>query len=143
MFEMDEKFYEELKEKIIPYFDETGSHSFSHTQRVYNLCLHLAENEEVDLDVLKISALMHDIARKKQDECEGKICHAEEGVKIVNEILKNINLNKNYMTSQLLIVLMTVLGIGLAVTPATSGINPGLFKGATWLFRGIVFRLLK
>jgi hypothetical protein len=47
------------------------------------------------------------------------------------------------MTGQLLIVLMSALGIGLAVTPATSAINPGLFKGATWLFRGIVFRLLK
>jgi hypothetical protein len=47
------------------------------------------------------------------------------------------------MTGQILIVLMSALGIGLAVTPATSGINPGLFKGATWLFRGIVFRLLK
>ena len=47
------------------------------------------------------------------------------------------------MTDQLLIVLMSALGIGLAVNPITSGINPGLFKGATWLFRGIVFRLLK
>lgn len=47
------------------------------------------------------------------------------------------------MTNQLLIILMSALGIGLAVTPATSGINPGLFKAAAWLFRGIVFRLLK
>jgi len=47
------------------------------------------------------------------------------------------------MTGQLLIVLMSALGIGLAVNPATSGITPGLFKGATWLFRGIVFRLFK
>lgn len=47
------------------------------------------------------------------------------------------------MTGQLLIVLMSALGIGLAVNSATSGINPGLFKGATWLFRGIVFRLLQ
>ena len=46
------------------------------------------------------------------------------------------------MTSQLLILLMSALGIGLAVTPATSGINPGLFKGAAWLFRGIIFRVL-
>lgn len=47
------------------------------------------------------------------------------------------------MTDRLLIVLMSALGIGLAVTPATSGVNPGLFKGATWLFRGIVFRVFK
>ena len=47
------------------------------------------------------------------------------------------------MEGRLLIVLMSSLGIGLAVNPATSGINPGLFKGATWLFRGIIFRFLK
>ena len=47
------------------------------------------------------------------------------------------------MTGQLLIVLMSALGIGLAVNPATSGINTGLFKATTWLFRGIIFRLLK
>jgi hypothetical protein len=45
------------------------------------------------------------------------------------------------MTSQLLIVLMSALGIGLTVTPAISSINPGLLKGAAWLFRGIVSRL--
>ena len=38
---------------------------------------------------------------------------------------------------------MSALGIGLAVNPVTSRINPNLFKVATWLFRGIVFRLLK
>ena len=47
------------------------------------------------------------------------------------------------MKGQLLIVLMSALGIGLAVNPATSGINPGLFKAATWLFSGILSRLLK
>jgi hypothetical protein len=31
-----------------------------------------------------------------------------------------------YMTKLLLIVLMSALGIGLALTPTTSGMNPGL-----------------
>jgi hypothetical protein len=47
------------------------------------------------------------------------------------------------MTNQLLIILMSALGIGLAITPATSWLNPGLLKGGALLFRGIVFRLLK
>ena len=47
------------------------------------------------------------------------------------------------MKKQLLIVLMSGLGIGLAVTPAINGINPGLFKGATWLFRGIITKIIK
>lgn len=47
------------------------------------------------------------------------------------------------MKKQLLIVLMSGLGIGLAAYPATNGINPGLFKGATWLFRGIITKIIK
>lgn len=47
------------------------------------------------------------------------------------------------MTGQLLIVLMSALGIGLALNPATNSVNPGLLKGGSWLFRGIVFRLFK
>lgn len=33
---------------------------------------------------------------------------------------------------------MSALRILLAVNPTTSVINPGLFKGGTWLFRGII-----
>jgi hypothetical protein len=46
-------------------------------------------------------------------------------------------------TKQLLIVLMSALGIGLTLSPATGGINSGLFKGSAWLFSGIVSRLFK
>jgi len=47
------------------------------------------------------------------------------------------------MTKQLLIVLMSALGISLTLIPSTSGINPGLFKGFTWFLSGILSRLLK
>ena len=47
------------------------------------------------------------------------------------------------MTSQYLLLLMTALKISLAIILSTSGINSGLFKGTAWLFRGIVFRLVK
>ncbi len=54
-----------------------SAHSMDHVVRVYNLSLHLAENENVDLDVLKASALLHDIARVKEDnDHTGKIDHA-------------------------------------------------------------------
>lgn len=43
------------------------------------------------------------------------------------------------MENKLLIVLMSALEIGLVVNPITSEINPGLFKVAAWVFRGIVF----
>ncbi len=47
------------------------------------------------------------------------------------------------MNDRILLLLMTTLGIGLAVNPYTNVINPGLFKGATWLFSGIISKLLK
>jgi uncharacterized protein len=91
MCKMDDKFYEELKKKIQPYFEENGSHAFDHTQRVYNLALRIAKTEDGGLDIVKASALLHDIARKKQDEFEGKICHAEEGAKMAEKILREMN----------------------------------------------------
>ena len=96
---MNEEFYQELKEKIQPYFEKTGSHSFEHTERIYNLAIHIAKSEKVDIDVIKTSALLHDIARKKQDECKEKICHAEEGAKMAKKILKKVNFPKNKIAS--------------------------------------------
>ena len=47
------------------------------------------------------------------------------------------------MINQLMILLMASLGIGLAITPATSGVNPGLMKGAAWLLSGLLSKLFK
>jgi hypothetical protein len=48
-----------------------------------------------------------------------------------------------HIANQLLMVVMSAVGVGLAFNPATNGINTGLFKGYTWLFSGIVSQLLK
>jgi uncharacterized protein len=85
---LNESFFEELKEIIKPYFEIHGSHSFDHTWRVYNNALRISEGEEVDLDIVKASALLHDVARKMQDESEKIGCHAEEGAKLAEKILK-------------------------------------------------------
>ena len=47
------------------------------------------------------------------------------------------------MSDKLLILLMSALGIGLAINPYTNSINPGLFKGTTWLVSGIISRFVK
>lgn len=93
---MDDKFFEDLREKIYSYFEKTGGHSLDHTKRVYNLALKLSEDEEgfVDLDVLMPAVLMHDIARQKQKDSNDKICHAEEGAKIAQEILDELDFPK-------------------------------------------------
>ncbi len=93
------KFYEELKKNIQFYFEEVGGHEFNHTQRVYNLSLQIAKEEKADLDIIKSSALLHDIARKKQDECGDKICHAEEGARMAKEILEKTDFPQDKISS--------------------------------------------
>ncbi len=69
-----------------------SAHNMDHVMRVYNLSLHLAENEDVDLDVLKASALLHDIARAKEDnDPTGKTDHAILGSEMAAPILKELD----------------------------------------------------
>ena len=84
---MDNKFFEELKEKIQAYFEKGGSHSFDHTQRVYNLALKISKGEKADLDVVRAAALLHDISRLKEDNKKVK-CHAEDGSIVAKRILE-------------------------------------------------------
>ncbi len=92
----DEQFYENLKNKILPYFEGIDpGHDFSHTQRVYNLSLQLAQQGEgINLDVVKLSALLHDVARKEEFESKGRICHAEKGSEIAKEILEGLDIEE-------------------------------------------------
>ena len=86
---MDDEFFEKLKKKAESFFEVGGSHDFSHTERVYNLALKISENEDLDLDVVKASALLHDIARKKEDDKRCN-CHAEEGSQMAKELLREL-----------------------------------------------------
>jgi uncharacterized protein len=72
------------------------SHDFSHVMRVYNLALLIAKEEKnVDLEILKIAALLHDIGRKKEDlDKTGKVDHAILSAKMAEKILKNFGYQK-------------------------------------------------
>jgi len=74
--------------------DSKGSHDWEHTQRVYSLCLHLGKKEGADMEILKIAAILHDIGRKYQDKCHGKICHAEKGAGLAKELLSKLGVDK-------------------------------------------------
>lgn len=87
---LNQEFFNELIEKIQPYFIKGGSHAFDHTERVYNLALKLSKNKNVDLDILKTSCLLHDIARLKEDNKECN-CHAEHGAELAEKILKKMD----------------------------------------------------
>jgi len=87
---------EELKQEIQKYFEGTNPcHDFMHTERVKNLALHIGKKENADLEIIEIASLLHDIARKIQDESKGEICHAEQGGIIAREILKSKGLEEN------------------------------------------------
>ena len=88
---------EEIKKIVKKEMEGTDpSHDFLHVMRVYNLCLKIAKCEQnVDLEVLKLAALLHDIARLKEDFDEtGKIRHEMEGAKTAEEILTKFNFSK-------------------------------------------------
>ena len=81
--------FEDISNEVIKYLaDAKGSHDWEHTRRVYALCLYIGEKENADLKILKLSALLHDIARSEQDRSNGEICHAEKGAILAKEILK-------------------------------------------------------
>ncbi len=91
---MDFKF-QKIKE-IVEKELSCSAHDMDHIIRVYNLSLHLAENENIDLDILKASALLHDIARVKEDQDPtGKTDHAILSSEMALPILKELNFPEN------------------------------------------------
>jgi len=93
-----EIFFDDLKEKIKHYFEKAGSHSFGHTERVYNIAIRIANSEEADLSIVKTAALLHDIGRNKEENGEIE-CHAEDGAEIAKEILGGTEFPKDKISS--------------------------------------------
>lgn len=87
---MDEKF-EEIKKMVEEELKECSGHNFDHVMRVLNMAMHLAEGEKVDLEIIKIAALLHDVGGKKEtNDPTGKTDHAVEGAKIARPILEKL-----------------------------------------------------
>ena len=79
--------------KILAYVKQmfegtSATHDWEHTERVHNLCMHIGRIENADMEVLSLAAIMHDIARAKEDRLKGAICHAEEGARMAEDILR-------------------------------------------------------
>ncbi len=88
---MPTDFLPAVKEKARPYFaNARGSHDWSHTERVYRLCMQLAARLDADPQVVGTAALLHDIGRREQDESKGEICHAEAGARLARTILQDL-----------------------------------------------------
>lgn len=68
-----------------------SAHDFDHIIRVYNLAVELAKGEDVDLEVIRVAALLHDIARAKEDDDPtGRIDHAVLSADMARPILKKL-----------------------------------------------------
>ena len=89
---LDSYVFEKMKERSEEFFKHSH-HSKSHVERVYNLAVRIAKEENADLDVVKAAVLLHDIARAMEDE--GKIeDHATEGAKIARKVLEEADFPK-------------------------------------------------
>ncbi|WP_298237111.1 HD domain-containing protein [uncultured Algibacter sp.] len=111
---------EEIIKKTIEFVKETlanaeGGHDWFHIQRVFNNALLIAKNENVDLFVVQLGALLHDIADSKfynGDESIGpKLAreflfkHNVDSLVIehVVNIIENISFNKSLENTKLFI----------------------------------------
>ncbi len=95
---MEKSNWEENIKVIVEKELSCSAHNMDHTERVYNLCLVLAQGESVDMDVLKAAALIHDIARvKEDDDSTGETDHAKMGAKMAEEILEKEGFPKTFI----------------------------------------------
>jgi len=69
-----------------------SAHDMDHVMRVYRICLEIAKYEKnVDFDVLKAAALLHDIARVKEyQDTTGSTDHAVLGAEMAERILRDL-----------------------------------------------------
>lgn len=69
----------------------SGCHDYDHTQRVLANAERLAAMlPEADCRVVRMAALLHDVARPEEMSAKGKVCHAVIGAALVPEILGGI-----------------------------------------------------
>jgi uncharacterized protein len=85
---LEEKYFR-IKE-IVSQELSGSAHNMDHIMRVYNSCLFIAEDEpDINLNILKTAALLHDIARIKEDhDNTGDIDHAILGAEMAEKILR-------------------------------------------------------
>lgn len=72
-----------------------SAHDFDHVMRVYNMALRLAEGTDVDIEVVKAAALLHDIGGEKEvNDPTGQTDHAIEGAKLAEPILFDLGFKR-------------------------------------------------
>jgi len=91
-FTIEEK-YSKLLAPVEKELSGGGAHTLDHIKRVWQTAMQIAfEEKDVDMDILKASVLLHDIARIKEDlDKSGKTDHALLGAEMAVGILKSMH----------------------------------------------------
>ncbi|MEQ8192190.1 MAG: HD domain-containing protein [Candidatus Eremiobacterota bacterium] len=73
---------------------KSSAHDYHHVMRVYHNCMLISNKEQgIDLNVLKLACLLHDIARNEEDVCEDRsIDHAILGSDLSFALLTELGL---------------------------------------------------
>ncbi len=69
------------------------SHGWDHVERVTELAVRLARAEGADAFIVRLAAILHDIARAEEDAAPGTTCHAEAGGREAREFLVGAGLD--------------------------------------------------
>ena len=90
-FEWEDFLWDAVKKEL-----SSASHDFEHVKRVYKLCLEIAKHEKnVNFRILKAAAILHDIARVREDkDISGKTDHAKLGAEMAEKLLKHAGFSK-------------------------------------------------
>lgn len=72
-----------------------GSHDWEHTLRVVRLCESIGASEGADMLVLTAAAYLHDIGRSCQDDSNGTLCHAKEGVRMALSLVQSLEISRS------------------------------------------------
>lgn len=81
---------EKIKTIARGYFkNAVAGHDWFHVERVYRLARIIGKAEKADMSIIEPAALLHDIARRKEDSQEVE-CHATEGAHMAAGILRKL-----------------------------------------------------
>lgn len=94
----------EIIEQTISFVKETlreaeGGHDWFHVQRVFNNTLHIAKTEKVDVQVVSLGALLHDIADAKFHKGDESV-----GPTLAKSFLQSLKVSKSTITHVIRII---------------------------------------
>lgn len=75
--------------------NKDSAHNMDHVMRVYHMACKLVENEDADLEVIEIAALLHDIGGEKEiQDTTGRTDHSIESVKLAEPFLRKLKISE-------------------------------------------------